>query len=87
MDKLVDCLAKANITLMFCAHWHTISWFDPKPEDRRPYPIVMGGGCWPDRKDQKAEKLPSIVSCRIDAKGIHVKAVASNGATVIEKDL
>ena len=87
MDKLVDCLAKADITLMFCAHWHTISWFDPKPEDRRPYPIIMGGGCWPDRKDQKVEKLPSIISCRIDGKGIHVKAVASNGATVIEKHL
>lgn len=87
MDRLVDCLAKANITLMFCAHWHTMKWFEPAPDKRRPYPIIMGGGCWPERKDQKDDKLPSIVSCRIDAKGIHVKAVASNGATVVEKHL
>jgi len=87
LAKLRDCLAKANITLMFCAHWHTIKWFDPQPDKNIPYPIIMGGGCWPERKDQKVDKLPSVVSCRIDAKGVHVKAVASNGATVVEKNL
>ena len=87
LKKLRDCLARANVTLMFAAHWHTIRWFDPQPEQNIPYPIVMGGGCSPDRKDQKAEKLPSLVSCRIDARGLHVKAVASNGQTVVEKHL
>lgn len=83
LDKMDAILKKADVTLAIGAHLHR--WGYEAPTARRPYPLVIGGGCGLGKPQSKGNA--TLVKCSCKGSSIAVKILDQTGKTVVSESI
>lgn len=88
LDRFLDFLNGANVTLMIVAHIHNCTYGDPyytrrRYPELRNYPIVAGGG--PLLNDKTPAFRPTVGRFTAKGRSVDVKFVNAAGETVLDR--
>ena len=81
LRKLQEVLKTAKVSAMFAAHLHRRGWHDPIPE--RPYPMIVGGGPYPEPKNPIHSA--TLTRCDIEGDTMRISQFDVTGTKVVDK--